>query len=227
MSQERRDSFVFYRSYFEAINEMSEADQILIFRAISEYALNDVNPELTGPAKSIFILIRPTLDANRTKWENGKNGGEHGNKGGRPRKENPEKPTTEPRNNPSKTAPEPLMYNVDVINVEKEKQRAVFDLFRKQYPGTKGGLKTEYDNFIKKHRDHTEALPLLLPAIEAEIKYHANLIASGRDEPYYKNLSTWINGRCWELEFPNATKAQTIEDTKPTPGYFKPIEFTV
>lgn len=67
-----RDSFIFYRSFYEAIKEVSEEQQLQVYRAISIYALEQEEIELEGVAKAIFSLVKPQLDANYKKYENGK-----------------------------------------------------------------------------------------------------------------------------------------------------------
>lgn len=84
-----RESFVFYSSYYEALAEFDETIQLHLFKAICEYALYEKIPELSGTEKALFTLIKPTVDSNEKRYNNGK-------KGGRPKKtsgyEN-EKPT--------------------------------------------------------------------------------------------------------------------------------------
>lgn len=67
-----RDSFIFYRSFYEAIKEIPEESQLNVYKAISNYALNQEEIELDGVSKAIFSLIKPQLDANYKKYENGK-----------------------------------------------------------------------------------------------------------------------------------------------------------
>jgi len=66
-----KDSFIFYRSFFEAINDVPEENQLIIYRAISDYALNFKEPKLTGLSKAIFTLIKPYLDGTFTSIEKG------------------------------------------------------------------------------------------------------------------------------------------------------------
>ena len=73
-------SFIFYASFHEATKELNDAEYGAIMRAINEYALNEVIPELKGVLKMAFLLIKPQIDANKERRENGKGGG-------RPRKE--------------------------------------------------------------------------------------------------------------------------------------------
>jgi len=76
-----RESFVFYNSYYEAIAEFDETIQLHLFKAVCEYALYGTVPELSGTEKALFTLIKPTIDANEKRYNNGK-------KGGRPKKTN-------------------------------------------------------------------------------------------------------------------------------------------
>lgn len=83
-----RDSFVFYRSFFEAISLMPPEVQAEIYPALVEYALNGKEPKgLTDIAKGVFILIKPNIDASITRYENGKKCAKYGKLGGRPAKE--------------------------------------------------------------------------------------------------------------------------------------------
>lgn len=88
-----RDSIVFYRSFYEAIKELSPNVQAKVYNAIFEYSLNFNEVELSGLPKTIFTLIKPQLEANNKKFENGKKGAEFGKLGGRPK----------PQNNPNET----------------------------------------------------------------------------------------------------------------------------
>ena len=66
-----RKQFTFYRSYYEAVQALNKRDQTAVLLAVCDYALNETEPNLTGAAKAIFALIRPTLDAARRKAEGG------------------------------------------------------------------------------------------------------------------------------------------------------------
>jgi len=54
------------------------------------------------------------------------------------------------------------------------KYMTIFEEARNVYPGNKRGSETEYDNFVKKHKDWKDVLPLLKPAIEAQIEWRKN-----------------------------------------------------
>lgn len=67
-----RDSFIFYRSFYEAISELPKENQADSYNAIMRYALDQEEIELKGISKAIFSLVKPQLDANYKKYENGK-----------------------------------------------------------------------------------------------------------------------------------------------------------
>ena len=85
-----RDSFVFYRSFYEAILEIQDkALRMDCFDAIVMYALYGVEPkEGSEIVQMVFKLVKPQIDANNRKYENGKKGAEFGKLGGRPKKAN-------------------------------------------------------------------------------------------------------------------------------------------
>lgn len=105
-----RQGFIFYKSFAEAIAELGDPEtELQLFRAIVQYGLTGTAPQLTGAASACFKLIRPQLDANQKRWENGI-------KGGRP------KTKTKPNRNQNGTTAEPKEKEKENENVkEKEK----------------------------------------------------------------------------------------------------------
>lgn len=72
------DTYVFYRSFHEALAELDIKEYGKIMYAINEYALNNKDEKvnaLTGVLKSLWILIKPQIDANLRRREYGKLGG--------------------------------------------------------------------------------------------------------------------------------------------------------
>ena len=95
-----RDSFVFYRSFFEALNGLSDVEKGQCFSVLADYALNSIIPEnMEAVVRVFFTMARPQIDANIQRHENGCKGGKFGNLGGRPRK-NPEETPKKPQENP-------------------------------------------------------------------------------------------------------------------------------
>ena len=74
------DSFVFYRSFRDAIEEMTDENKLATLLAICDYALYGVEPNLKDPmSRAVFTVARPSIDSNSAKRIGGK-------KGGRPKK---------------------------------------------------------------------------------------------------------------------------------------------
>ncbi len=108
-----RDSFVFYRSFFEALNGLPFDEKGKCYNALADYALNSVIPDNMEPvARMFFTMARPQIDANIQKHENGCKGAKFGHLGGRPRK-NPEETPTKPQTNPTPTPNENVNDNVN------------------------------------------------------------------------------------------------------------------
>ena len=71
-----RDSFVFYRSFFDAIKALPDGQRESLFLTICDYALNGNEPSgLDGVQTAMFALIKPILDANNKRYEDGCKGG--------------------------------------------------------------------------------------------------------------------------------------------------------
>lgn len=93
---EPRESFVFYRSFYDAALFLRPKERAELILAVCEYALDGKVPDLTGPAAAVFRIAKPSLDANQQRYENGK-------KGGRP------KTGTKPKVDRGKTEREPTV----------------------------------------------------------------------------------------------------------------------
>ena len=125
-----RDSFIFYRSFYETISDLNDKQQLQIYKAIAEFSLNDNLINLDGLSKTIFRLIEPQLLANKKRYLNGLKGAEHGLKGGRPKKQDnpeavkiitPNKPLDNPEITPNITPNKNVNENVNVnVNVNEE-----------------------------------------------------------------------------------------------------------
>lgn len=107
----KRNSFVFYASYKEAIDNLPNEQKLNLFNAICDYALNSKITKLkTKTEKSLFNLIIPTLDSSIKRYEanakNGKKGGApKGNQNALKQPPTAEEKTTQiqPKNNPNST----------------------------------------------------------------------------------------------------------------------------
>ena len=119
---DKRDSFICYRSFYEAIGDLPDKNQLEIYRSIFDFSLNFNEPKLEGISKTIFTLIRPQLDANKKKFKNGCKGAEHGTKGGRPKnKKTPKKPQANPKLTPNVNDNDNVNDNVECKSKLKSK----------------------------------------------------------------------------------------------------------
>lgn len=111
-----RESFVFYRSFYDAIKDLPRDVQGEIYTAIMEYSLYGKETESLKPiARSVFTLMKPQIDVNNKRFENGR-------KGGRPKSENEPKGNQnetkeKPKNNQNETKDEPNVNDNANVNV--------------------------------------------------------------------------------------------------------------
>lgn len=70
------EGFVVYRSFYEAIEKIPEEEQLIAYKIMMDYALNDALPEdMPLSVDIIFGLIKPQIDKNRERAANGRKGG--------------------------------------------------------------------------------------------------------------------------------------------------------
>lgn len=78
-----RDSFVFYRSYRNAAKMLDEHNRAILYDAIADYALDGIEPDLSGTIGAIFEMARRNIEEANTRYDKSI---EAGKQGGRPRK---------------------------------------------------------------------------------------------------------------------------------------------
>ena len=178
-----QESFVFYRSFFEALKDMDKESQADCLMAIADYALNDVEPKLTPAVRMFFTLVKPQIDANKRRMENG-------TKGGRPRKPKNNLEITEekPKQNLDETKIEPnVNYNLN-NNLNINNKLVNFGELKKVCLTS-----DEYEKLKSKYGD------LLEPAIEkldGWIATTTKKIKKGSHYAYFKSDScVWENLR--------------------------------
>ena len=114
-----RDSFVFYRSFADAIAGLPPEEYKKVMQAIIGYALDCTEPTAGGIEYTVFCLVKPQIDANNKRYENGK-------KGGRPitkqePNNNQDVTKKKPSNNQDVTNPQPNVYvNVNDNDIKKK-----------------------------------------------------------------------------------------------------------
>lgn len=136
-----RNSFIFYSSYYDAISELPEDEQGLIYKAIIDYAIAKKEPHnLTPACRMCFKLIKPTIDAALSRYdasvENGKRGGApKGNSNAQKQPKNNLETTQEQPKNNLETSEIQAKNNLDIdidMDVDKDLDKDIdFELVNK------------------------------------------------------------------------------------------------
>lgn len=134
-----RESFVFYRSFMEALDELNDRQYANVFRAITKFALDGKEPNLTGIEKAIFTLVKPQLLANQKRYENGCKGGRKETK--RQPKDNQNETKAQPNDNDLKVSKKEEIIN---NNYTCESYEEIMEVF-----GVSEMLKPTLWEFIK------------------------------------------------------------------------------
>jgi hypothetical protein len=149
----KRDSMIFYRSFYESVSGLSPVIKAELYDAIFEYGLNFQEIEFTNEiSKALFTLIKPQLDANIKRFENGNKPKTKQIKSKIEAKDKQDKSKIEANNN--------VNNNVNVNNNEnilerKSKFYATLSLFVDEYP--KKMLREFYDYWTE-HGDKDKKL---------------------------------------------------------------------
>lgn len=170
---------IFYRSFYEAIKNLGVNDQCEIYNAIFTYGLDFQEPELSGVAASFWMLIKPQIDANIKRYENGK----------KPKqKQNESKTEANQKQTKSK---QQTNVNENVNENENELVNISFKLFWDAYSKKVGREKSfkAWSKIPESLRDHVIEKAKIYIQSTPEVKYR-------------KNPETWLNGKCWEDEIP-------------------------
>ena len=109
-----RNSFVFYDSFYKAISKLKPEEQSLCLKALCDYCFKGESPKEDNPIVNMFFeLIKPQIDTNNKRYENGC-------KGGRPKNQIITK--VKPNDNQTKTKTEKLKPNDNVNDNDNEKE---------------------------------------------------------------------------------------------------------
>ena len=199
--ENNRESFIFYRSFRDAIDKCPTDCQLTIYRAIVDYALDGTEPHLEGVLDLVWTLVRPQLDANWKRFRNGCKGGEYGSFGGAPTgNQNARKKITtpkQPQNNPKTTHNVNVNYNNNIKeeNIKEEKNSLspgdakLMEWITAYYPHVsqmeQGITSEQYQRLVDKHGE--EAVKTKLLAMENS----KTLLKKNRS--IYFTLCNWLN----------------------------------
>lgn len=108
-----RESMVFYKSFFEAIEDLPGEEFKKCASAILNYGLNGILPETTGFEKAIMTLVKPQIDKNNQRWMSAKKS--HSAKSAPDKKDSGQKEVQEVHNK------EPLKSDEPIQNLQKDR----------------------------------------------------------------------------------------------------------
>jgi len=148
-----KHGFVFYRSWLEATEELPDALMFELLKAIVYYGLNQEEPaEMTAQARSYWKLIKPIIEANNKRYENGKKAKQ---------KQNGSKTEANEKQDGSVRIKEVKKLGIKEVSNERieelknyriEEDEAVVELFAMQLSTTKEEvirLMVYFDNYLK------------------------------------------------------------------------------
>ena len=186
-----RDSFIFYRSFYEAISDLDDMQQLEIYKAVANFSLNFTEPNLLGVTATIFKLIKPQLEANNKRYENGS---KPKNKQNRSEPEaNPKQEISEPEANPKQEISEPEANKNKNENKNKNKKdfsysedfEILYDYYKKNTDRPVGDKKKAYESFKK-----------ILKEIEykkIKLSVYNYLIECKKTQTFTKHLVSFLN----------------------------------
>ena len=76
---------VFYRSFYEALKDLPDSERLQVYDAIFSYGLDQKDAQMTGITSVIWKLIKPNIDANLRRYENGLKGAKAKQKQSKPK----------------------------------------------------------------------------------------------------------------------------------------------
>ena len=82
---EEADSYVFYKSFYDGMKNMSIEDVAAANHALHAYALYGIEPDtgaLSPIVQTLFVMAKPQIDANKKRRQDGNKGGRPKNKTG-------------------------------------------------------------------------------------------------------------------------------------------------
>ena len=111
-----RDTIILYRSLREATKQLDLETRAKVYDAVMDYAFDGIEPQETGVVQAMFLMMKPIIDVNNQRYENGC-------KGGRPKNQN--KTEIKPNDNQTITKAEPNKDKDKDKDKDKEEKESV------------------------------------------------------------------------------------------------------
>lgn len=178
-----RNSFIFYRSFYEALKTLSGSDRAILYEAIAEYAFNQEVIELPASCKGLFVLIKPQLDANHKRFIDGQKGAKHGKKGGRPKSETPQDKKSKTPVGLFDETPNNNVNENDNEEIEREKGKITLENLSVLHIADWLSEKRKSGKYVK--HDENAILELFKDYCKAKGKVYKDYVAA------YRNAFEW------------------------------------
>jgi hypothetical protein len=220
VADDEKRAFTFFRSYYEAAKELPDKHRRAFYDAVIQYGIESEETELTGVAKAMFTLVKPTLDKSQARAAAGSKGGK--SKGEASDEQTPSKTQAkpeQPRSDISEDKDKDLGFRITDEDVDKDRDTDVdnvppyppqgrdsaepakppplspFDQFWSVYPKKVG--KAAARKAWNKLKPSAALLRKILEAIPKAQQSEEWRRENGR---YIPNPSTWLNQGRWDDE---------------------------
>lgn len=203
------DSFVFYRSFYEAARCLPDAERLQLLDALCSYALDGEHDPQGGIVSAVLSVAKPVIDANRQRREVGKAGGRPHKKPSVSENAETEKPSVseKPKNqkpnvnvnvNENENVNENINTN-DQPTAGRVRLAAEFEELWKLYP-RKEGKKAALAAYIKA-RTRKDKPVQKVDVYMGIVNYNAAIKAAGTPVQYIMQGSTFFRGERWTDDF--------------------------
>ena len=164
-----KNGFIFYDSFYKALSRLKPEEQKKCLKVLCEYALEGIEPDENEDTNTLmfFELIKPQIDKNNQRYENGC-------KGGRPK---------------NQTKPNETKQNQTITKIEKAEPKDKDKVKDKDKDKVK-----DKDSKEEKKEESEVALVKATPTPQAEVfEYFANLYKQETNIDYLGKAIDYIN----------------------------------
>lgn len=189
-----RGSMVFYESWIEAIKNLPREVQGEVLTAIIEYGLYGETTESLKPiTRAMLDLVKPQIDNNNKRYENGCKGGR------KKANQNQNKTESEPNRNQSETYNDKCKYDI-CNNDTKERESSKDNSLKKDSDSEFEKFWNLYDKKNNKAKVKAK-FERLSKADKAKIfETLQTYLDNTPDKQFRKDPMTYLNNRTWEDE---------------------------
>ena len=227
------DSFVFYRSFYEAARCLPNTERLQLFDALCSYALDgEEHAPQGGIVSAVLSVAKPVIDANRQRRESGKTGGRPSKKPMVSENAETEKPMVFENaeiEKPSVSEKPKIQKPNENENVNENVNENINTNDQPQASGRKY-LATEFEELWKLYPRKEGKKAALAAYIRARtrkdkpvqkvdvymgiLNYNAAIKADGIPAQYIMQGATFFRGERWTDDFSHRPRAQDTERNK-------------